>query len=132
MPARIVIVHDEPEFVNHVSDALRLAGHEVAAFADPMAALDALDAAQHVEVLVTRVQFAPGKPNGISLVRMARVKRPGIRVLFAALPEFEVHAAPFGEFVPLPARVPDVVEAITGLLKSEPRNPTDAKKLAST
>jgi DNA-binding NtrC family response regulator len=123
MPARIVVVHDEPEFVDQLSDALRLAGHEVAAFADPMAALDALDAAQVVDVLITRVQFAPGKPNGISLVRMARVKRPGIRVLFTALPEFEGHAAPFGEFMPLPVRVPDVVEAVTRLLKSEPPDP---------
>ena len=53
-----------------------------------MAALDALENAQRVEVLITRVRFPPGKPNGIALALMARHKRPGIKVLFTARPEF--------------------------------------------
>ena len=64
MPARVVVVHDEPEFAGKVATALRCAGHDVAVFADPMVALDALDAAANIEVLVTRIKFAPGKPNG--------------------------------------------------------------------
>jgi DNA-binding NtrC family response regulator len=86
MPARVVVVHDEREFVDEVATALRSAGHEVATFPDPIAAWDALEAARQTEVLLTRVLFQPGKSNGVALARMARTNRPGIRVLFTALP----------------------------------------------
>jgi hypothetical protein len=44
--------------------ALRNAGYELASFIDPRLALDALDAARTVELLITRVIFPAGKPNG--------------------------------------------------------------------
>jgi DNA-binding NtrC family response regulator len=79
MPARIVLAHDDPSFVADTVKALRAAGYEVAAFTDTMLALDALETARRVEVLITRVRFAAGMPNGVALSRMARVKRPGGR-----------------------------------------------------
>jgi DNA-binding NtrC family response regulator len=118
MPARIVIVHDEPDFADSLTAALRSAGHDVATFTDPTAGLDALDEARRVEVLITRVAFTPGKPNGVSLARMARYKRPGIRVLFSALPELEKHTERLGEFMPMPVSVPDVMQAVVRLLGS--------------
>jgi DNA-binding NtrC family response regulator len=118
MLARIVVVHDDPEFTDKLTSALRLADYNVTAFLDPMQALDALDAAQRIEVLVTRVQFPPGKPNGITLARMARVKCPGIRVLFTARSEFAVHAEGLGAFMPVPVLVADVVHTVERLLKA--------------
>ena len=59
MPARIVVVHDEPEFADPLAAMLGAAGQDVAVFADPMAALHALDTVQTIEVLVTRVQLRP-------------------------------------------------------------------------
>ena len=118
MPARIVIVHDEPDFADSLTTALRSAGHDVATFTDPTAGLDALDEAHRVEVLITRVAFPPGKPNGVSLARMARYKRPGIRVVFAALPELEKHTDGLGEFMPMPVGVPDAMQAVIRLLES--------------
>ena len=85
MPARIVIVHDEPDFADPLTAALRLAGHDVATFMDSQVGWDALDAAERIELLITRVDFPPGKPHGVSLARMARYKRLGIRVMFTAL-----------------------------------------------
>jgi hypothetical protein len=70
MPARIVIVHDEPEFAE----------------ANSMSGIDALEHAEHIELLIARVRFPSGTPNGAALARMARLKRPGIKVLFAAFP----------------------------------------------
>jgi hypothetical protein len=61
VPARIVIVHDDEGLVTGVVAALRTAGHDVAAFKDPLLAHDAIEAAQRVEVLVTRVEFPPGR-----------------------------------------------------------------------
>ena len=59
MPARVVVVHDEPEFVDQLATALGLAGHQVATFPDPLTAWDALEAARRVEVLITRIVFSP-------------------------------------------------------------------------
>jgi DNA-binding NtrC family response regulator len=119
MPASIVIVHDDPDFVDQLTVALRLARYDAISFVDPMAALNALDASHWLEVLVTRVHFGLGKMNGVGLARMARSKRPGIRVLFTALPEFEEYAVGLGEFMPMPVSVADVVDAVAGMLESD-------------
>jgi DNA-binding NtrC family response regulator len=118
VPARIVVVHDEPEFCQRTVEALRLAGYEVAAFTDPMTALEALKDAQRVEVLITRVRFPPGKPHGVALALMARHKRPVIKVLFTARPEVAEHAEGVGEFMPVPIKLPELIEAVGRILRS--------------
>jgi hypothetical protein len=62
-------------------------GHDVSTFQDPLDALNAIEAAPRFEILVTRVQFAPGRPNGLALSNMARMKLPGIKVLFTVAPQ---------------------------------------------
>jgi len=119
MPARVVVVHDEPGFADQLAGALRLAGHDVAAFVDPMLALDALDTAQHIEILITRIEFPPGKPNGVALARMVRAKRPGVRVVFTARPEFKAHAEGLGEFFSVPIDIADVVAVVGRLLNAD-------------
>jgi DNA-binding NtrC family response regulator len=123
MPATVVVVHDEPEFFDQLTGALSLAGYDVVAFVDPMTALDALDASLLIEVLVTRVRFAVGKINGVALARMARSKRPGIRVLFTALPEYAEYADGLGKFMPMPVSVPNVVDAVARLLGADGHKP---------
>jgi CheY-like chemotaxis protein len=78
MPAKIAIVHDEPEFVDAALAALRGAGYDAIAIMDSLSAMDALEHPKHVELLITRVRFPSGTPNGAALARMARLKRPGI------------------------------------------------------
>ena len=41
-----------------------------------MTALSALENADRADVLITRLTFPPGNPNGVSLALMARAKRP--------------------------------------------------------
>jgi DNA-binding NtrC family response regulator len=113
MPARIVVVHDDPEFIDGTMAALVAAGHDVRAFTDTMSALKALERAQRVEVLVTRVVFPPGQPNGVSLALMAKLKRPGMKVLFAAQHETREHTEGLGEFLPAPAD-PVEIAALVG------------------
>lgn len=119
VPDHVVVVHDDQEFLAAVVAALKLKYCNVAAFIDPMAALDALDAAQNVEVLITRVQFSRGKPNGLALARMARARRPRIRIPFTTLPGFAKHAERLGTFMALPMEVSDIVDAVGRLLKSD-------------
>jgi len=120
VPARIVVVHDDPEFAEQVVSALAGLGHDAVAFTDPMKALEALDDPKKIELLITRVRFQPGKPNGVSLARMARQKRPRIKVLFTALPEFAELVDGVGEFMPLPVELPELMAAVERLLAPRP------------
>ncbi len=119
MPARIVMAHDDGAFVAAASDALRQAGYTIATFTDPMLALEALLGARSVELLITRIEFAPGKPNGVALARMGRARRSGMKVVFTALAKHAEHAEGLGAFLPLPVKVPDLVATVTRLLKAE-------------
>jgi DNA-binding NtrC family response regulator len=116
MPARVVLVHDEQEFLEEAETAIRSAGYDVVAFSGSMAAISAFEDARVAELLITRVRFPPGTPNGVSLARMARHKRPGIKVLFAALAEMEEYAGDLGEFMPSPINIPELVATVTRLL----------------
>jgi hypothetical protein len=57
MSGRVIIVHNEPAFVVRLASALRLAGCEVTSFVNPMAALGDFESEEHVDLLVTRVDF---------------------------------------------------------------------------
>ena len=99
MSARIVIVHDELEFRETALAALRAAGHEVLALPAGMAALDAVEAPEPIDLLITRVTFPAGDINGVALARMAKMKRPGLKILFAAREENRHYTEGIGEFL---------------------------------
>ena len=123
MPARIILVHDYQALVGELSAALEAAGYSVAPFLDPMRALDVISSASTAEILITKVDFGPGKPNGVALALMARYRRPGIRIIFPAKPEMREYTAHLGDFLALPVRVPDVMDAVNRLLKNDPPEP---------
>jgi hypothetical protein len=85
-----------------------------------MTALELLERAERLEVLVTCLDFAPGKPNGIALGRMARLKRPGIHVLFVGTADLENHTEGLGTFMTSPVTVPQVVEGVLRMLDTGP------------
>jgi DNA-binding response OmpR family regulator len=116
MPARIVVVHDDPKFRQCAVAALQAAGYDVEAFPGSMEAINALDAAEGIDLLITRVMFPPGTPNGVSLARMARMKKPGIRVLFAARDENREHTEGVGEFLTIPVSGSEIAATVTCML----------------
>ena len=116
MPARVILVHDDPDFVRLLAHAIRAAGVDVEVFSDPLGALDVLDAAQTVDLLITCVQFPEGKPNGIALARMARLRHHKIKILFVAEPEFEEYNEDLGTFLPVPTTTDDVVATVRHVL----------------
>ena len=85
-----------------------------------MSATAALHTAERIEVLITRIVFAVGQPHGVALARMALMKRPGVKVLFVAQPEFIAHTEGVGEFLPIWAGPADVVAAVERLLSEAP------------
>jgi DNA-binding NtrC family response regulator len=121
MPARVVLVHDDIDFREQAAAALRDAGHDVKAFSGSMAALSALEAAGAIELLITRATFPLGSPNGVALARMARVKKPGIKVLFTAPAELQEHTEGLGEHMTTPVSIPELVKGATRMLAPDYR-----------
>ena len=116
VPARIVLVHDDPVFLNTLATALRADGHDTAAFSNSMLAWDALTAAHKVELLITRVRFPAGSPHGVALALHARDARPGVRVLFMAVPELRSHAEGLDMVMLLPVTPAEIVATVARLL----------------
>jgi DNA-binding response OmpR family regulator len=118
MPARIVVVHDAITFVEELAEGLRAEGHEVATFPDPIAAWDALEAAQKSEVLVTRVTFPPGRSNGMALALMARNQRREIKVLFLTCQDDSEEIRDIGTCLRATATPGDVADEVKRLLNT--------------
>jgi DNA-binding NtrC family response regulator len=119
MPAPVLVAHNEQETRELAVTTLRAAFLEVVGFEDPMAALDAIETDSRVRVLVTRVEFGPGKPHGVALARMVRVKRPGTKVVFVARAEYEPHTEGLGVFLPMPLNPDILVATVSRLLASQ-------------
>ena len=119
MSARIAVVHDDPDFLDALSEGLRFAGHDVATFADPFPALTALELVADVKILITRMRFGDQQPVGLSLARVARTARPEVKVLFIAHPEFQSYTLGVGEFMGLPVNVAEVVAMVDRMLAAD-------------
>jgi DNA-binding NtrC family response regulator len=99
-----------------VRAALAKEGFAVETFTDSMAAVLFFDTPNPVDVLVTRIQFGKGRPHGVSLAYIAKRKRPGVKVVFVAKPEFAQDAEGIGEFHPMPLPAAEVVHIVKRLL----------------
>jgi DNA-binding NtrC family response regulator len=124
MPAQIMIVNDNIDFLDQAADTLRQAGYDVATFTDPIAAIDAVRITQRVKLLITRVRFGQQKPHGVSLALMARNRDMRIRVLFTTSSDMAEHAQDVGEILITPVAMPELLSAVGRLLDSQ--SPTDA------
>jgi DNA-binding NtrC family response regulator len=116
MPANLVFVHDDLVLLHESCAALRAEGFTVAAFSDPMEALNCLENASLAKLLITRIRYPSGKQNGISLALMARRKVAGIKVLFVALPDTKEFIDDLGEFLAMPVSAAEVVAAVHRML----------------
>ncbi len=120
MPARVVVVLSEVEGVGEqVAAAIAAAGYDANALPNSMAALTALEGAARIELLITCAEFGPGQPNGVALTRMARHKRPGIRVLCVGEPGLEHHMDGLGAFLESPVDAPQIVKKATEMLRED-------------
>src|SRR3954468_12206557 len=100
MPAEIVLVDGDVAFLESARSVAMSEGFAVTAFADSMDALNALEAARIVDLIITSLQFPRFKPNGLALVRMTRVKRPAVSAIFFGDAGLADHVDGFGQFLP--------------------------------
>jgi len=76
-----------------------------------MEALDALETAPF-GILIIRVRFPIEQPNGVAVARMARMKRPSIKLVFTVMPEYVEYAEELGEIVTAPVDIPELVATV--------------------
>ena len=116
MPAPVVVVHQQLETQRLLISRVRAAGYEVAGFADPIKALDAIETGSRARVLVTRLDFGPGKLNGIALARMIRHKGLGLEVVFVGRADKARYLDSTEAFVPHPVDLDAVADAVRRVL----------------
>ena len=124
MPAPVVVVHQQLDTQRMLISTVRAAGYEVAGFADPIKALDAIETGSRARVLVTRLDFGPGKLNGIALARMIRHKGLGLQVVFVGRADKARYLDRTEEFVPHPVDLDAVADAVRRALATPVRNKT--------
>ena len=116
MPAEIVLVDTDTEFAKAAAGALQSAGYSVAVFSESMRALDTLDFPRALRLLITRVEFPRGKPTGISLAQMTKLRKRELAVLFVGPSEAQPFTTDIGEFVCAPIAVSELAERATRML----------------
>ena len=112
MPAPLVLVHHDQCFLDAACAALKASGFAVACFSNSLTALNALEAARTINLLITGIDFDPGQPNGVSLARVVRQKRPTMRTMFIGPPEAQPFVEDLGVLLSTPVDVDRLVEAV--------------------
>jgi DNA-binding NtrC family response regulator len=79
--AYILLVEDDLAFGEAGKKILRDAGFEVCHAEDFRLALEVLEGSQPIDLLLTDIVM-PQRVNGLALARMARMRRPGLKVIY--------------------------------------------------
>jgi DNA-binding response OmpR family regulator len=119
--AHIIVVDDDQDIRDWVGSVLREAGHDVVSAPDGIAALDILDGGGPLDLLLTDV-IMPGL-NGFNLARMARVRRPRLRILYLSGWSESEHVTRdvgvrHGKMLAKPIRAAELTHEVCAALKS--------------
>jgi DNA-binding NtrC family response regulator len=80
-----ILVVDHDEVLTHsIARQMRRAGYEVIPANSTMTALAVL-ASKRIDLILTDLLMLKGQPSGLALGRMARMKRPDIKLIFMTL-----------------------------------------------
>jgi CheY-like chemotaxis protein len=131
-PARtelILTVDDNPTVLATAVLQLEALGFQTLTARNAASALEMLDGESKVDVLFTDIVM-PGQMNGKELARLARLKRPGLKVVYVSgFPGIEASAgidiALDGPLIPKPYRKTDLEKVLNATLASVCANPGD-------
>jgi len=117
--ASILVVEDQDEVRQLLSDSLEEFGHEVRTVGTAEEAIELLEQDNRIEVLVTDISL-PGRMTGLDLVRRARELMPDLKILTISGNASEASIkAPYLDrlaFLPKPFRLSDLNKAVAELL----------------
>ena len=119
MPARIVVVLSDPELAGATVSALSIDGYDALAIHDSLEALALLSQAVDIELLVASTYFGEGKPTGASLALMTKLRRPDLKVIFAADPKLAPLLEDIGRVLAEPILPAHVVDAVRSVMIAE-------------
>jgi CheY-like chemotaxis protein len=77
----ILVVEDDESLRYAIAKQVEAAGYESIAVNSTMAALNVLDSPRKIDLLLTDIVMPKGQPNGLTLGRMARMKRLNLKVM---------------------------------------------------
>ena len=78
----IVMVEDDGAWLRVIQALLEHAGHRVTAFPDYRGALELIESQEAIDLLLTDIQLPTDTPHGLSLARMAKLRRRRLPILF--------------------------------------------------
>ena len=120
--ASLLVVDDDTEVLGAMCAILTAAGHDVLPAEGGLRALDILDADKHALDLILTDIVMPGL-HGFNLSRMARLRRPAIRVLYiSGCTETTINdmGPKLGKMLQKPIRPDDLRRAVTEALAAAP------------
>lgn len=91
---RILLVDDDEVFREATAAVLRAAGYEVRPAPDFRLALEILESDEAIDLFLVDIVM-PDRVNGLALARMARLRRPEIKIMYVSgydLPGIEAEA----------------------------------------
>jgi hypothetical protein len=100
VPARVVAVLREHALANKTAEALINTAYDAVALRNSMTALQVLETARSIELLITSADFPGHQPNGLALARMT--SRPELKVIFANGLDTKPYVVKDGIFIPTP------------------------------
>ncbi len=80
-PGWLLLVDDDAVFAEAAAKILRAAGYEVMVAPDHRLALQTLEGDGPIDLMVADIVM-PDRVNGLALGRMARLRRPGIKIIY--------------------------------------------------
>lgn len=78
----VLLLEDDPDFADAAAAAMDAIGLRVLTALDPWAALRHLDSAQPIDLFLADIRMPPGTPHGFAMGRIAKYRRPSLRLLF--------------------------------------------------
>jgi len=96
MATRIIVLHDDREFVEALADSLRANGCDVVTSTDPSATVGPPQVGSTLEITVSQ----------------SKGRHPGLRIRVTGLPMHGQYAGMLGHFLGEPVTVADVVTAL--------------------
>lgn len=126
--ATVLLVEEDEPLAERIGELLRAAGHEVCHAVDSLAALKIVDTPERrLDVLVTPIHMPPQRPHGFALARMARLRRPGLAVIYLTASDVPEPASEIavGPILTTPIEAEALVSAIEETLRQRSGNGGD-------
>lgn len=80
--AHIAVVEDDPQYRRLVVRMLEVAGYRATAADGFTAALSVIEGTEPVDLLLADIGMPAGSPHGLSIGKVAQLRKPGLKVLY--------------------------------------------------